>query len=111
MFAGKTNLLFLASVGVAGMASPATATTEFELSGRAGYEARFFVNDAIHSGQNNDNNSSIFVEPEFYWQWNNGDDGIIFKLQFNTFCSQKFNVLSNQRVFRFCENSYEIIFR
>ncbi|MEH6625378.1 MAG: hypothetical protein V7739_02960 [Motiliproteus sp.] len=75
----KLNTLTLACLGGATMATPAAAQSEFEVSGRVGYESRIFVNDAIHPGQNNDSNNSIFIEPEFYWNWNNGDDGVIFK--------------------------------
>jgi hypothetical protein len=61
------------------VAAPATAAIETELSGRIGVEARLFAFDPIHAGQSGSSNSSVFVEPELYWQWNNGDDSLVFK--------------------------------
>ncbi|MCW9051393.1 MAG: hypothetical protein OQJ91_03595 [Motiliproteus sp.] len=65
------------------LASPAMAEanteTELEVSGRVGYELRLFDNDALYSGQSDSANHSLFFEPEFYWEWSNGDDGVIFK--------------------------------
>lgn len=58
---------------------PATAAIETEVSGRFGYEARLFAEDAIYPGQSDSSNSSVFIEPEFYWQWNNSDDTLVFK--------------------------------
>ncbi|OMH32129.1 hypothetical protein [Motiliproteus sp. MSK22-1] len=70
-----------ALIGSALLASPALMAGEavdFEFSGKVGYEARAFFNDALHAGQPGNSNSSVFVEPEFYWQWNNGDDSLTF---------------------------------
>ncbi|MEH6826091.1 MAG: hypothetical protein V7629_19530 [Motiliproteus sp.] len=61
------------------VAAPVTAADDPQISGRIGYEARVFADDGIHAGQSGTGNSSLLVEPELYWQWNNGDDMLVFK--------------------------------
>lgn len=51
---------------------------EFEVSGNIALEQRYFFDDALSQQQLSHNQSSISIEPELYWQWNNGDDSIIF---------------------------------
>lgn len=75
----RQPLGLLAGLVATVMAAPATAAIETELSGRIGYEARVFANDPLYPGQSDSSNSSVFVEPELYWQWNNSDDTLVFK--------------------------------
>jgi len=60
------------------LSTPSIAN-EFEVSGKVGFEARYFFQQAQFSEQNGQSNLSVFVEPEFYWNWNNEDDSLIFK--------------------------------
>ncbi|MEH6470897.1 MAG: hypothetical protein V7752_06555 [Halopseudomonas sp.] len=69
----------LIALAASAMTAPASAAIETEVSGRIGYEARVFANDPLYPGQSDSNNSSLFVEPELYWQWNNSDDSLVFK--------------------------------
>jgi len=51
---------------------------EFEASGKAVVEQRYFFHEALFPEQLSHSQTSLSVEPELYWQWNNGDDSIIF---------------------------------
>ncbi len=51
---------------------------EFEASGNIAVEQRYFFKDALDSQQLSHSQTSLSVEPELYWQWNNGDDSVIF---------------------------------
>ena len=57
------SLVFLSSV----------TAQAVEVSGRVGAESRFFFDD-------NELQSSLFVEPEFYWASNSGDDSLTLKI-------------------------------
>jgi len=57
----------------------ATAATHFEYSGKAGTEWRLFTERAQYPGQQGNSNLSGFVEPEFFWDWNQGNDSLTFK--------------------------------
>ena len=59
--------------------SLASAETYFEFSGKVGAEWRLFADDSIHSNQHGQNNLSLAVEPEFFWEWNEGNDTLLFK--------------------------------
>ncbi len=59
-------------------ALPASAETYFEVSGKVAGELRAFTEDAQFAGQNQDTNLSFLVEPEFFWEWNDGDDSLTF---------------------------------
>jgi len=50
----------------------------FEASGNIALEQRYFFEDALYPTQLNRSQTSLSVEPELYWQWNNGDDSVIF---------------------------------
>lgn len=69
----------LIGLAATAMAAAAAAAMEPELSGRVGYELRVFAQEPLYPGQSSANNSSVFVEPELYWQWNNSDDSLVFK--------------------------------
>jgi hypothetical protein len=57
--------------------TPALAEPLFELSGFVAGDLRLFPHHAIQLGQDNQRlNPSLVLNPEFLWQWNNGDDRI-----------------------------------
>ncbi len=49
-----------------------------EFSGNIGIEGRYFVDDPLFAEQSEDFTGSISVQPEFRYQWNNGDNGFTF---------------------------------
>lgn len=51
---------------------------EFEASGNIALEHRYFSKAENYPEQLNHHQSSFSVEPELYWQWNDGTDSIIF---------------------------------
>lgn len=51
---------------------------ELELSGKIGIENRYFLNNSIYPEQFNRSQTSIIIEPELYWSFNDGDDSITF---------------------------------
>lgn len=51
---------------------------EFEVSGNVAIEQRYFFEEALSAPQLNHSQTSFSVEPEFYWQWNNGSDSLLF---------------------------------
>jgi hypothetical protein len=59
-------------------ALPAQAETLYELSGKVTAEARYFTQDAQFPQQDYSSNLSFTVEPEFYWEWNEGIDSLTF---------------------------------
>lgn len=60
------------------LALPAQAETLYELSGKVTAEARYFTQDAQFPQQDYSSNLSFTVEPEFYWEWNEGIDSLTF---------------------------------
>ncbi len=55
------------------------AETNFEFSGKVAAELRVFSNDALYTGQYGTTNSALAIEPELYWDWNDGNDSLLFK--------------------------------
>ena len=51
---------------------------EFEASGNVALEQRYFFKDALYADQLTHSQSSFSVEPELYWQWNDGSDSLVF---------------------------------
>lgn len=51
---------------------------EFEVSGNVAVEQRYFIEKPVSPEQLNHNQTSISVEPELYWNWNGGNDNVIF---------------------------------
>jgi hypothetical protein len=51
---------------------------EFEVSGNIALEQRYFFKEGINPHQLNHYQASASIEPELYWQWNDGDDSVIF---------------------------------
>ncbi|PKI16856.1 hypothetical protein [Colwellia sp. 12G3] len=50
---------------------------EFEASGNIALEQRYFFDDALSSQQLSHSQTSFSVEPELYWQWNDGSDSLL----------------------------------
>jgi len=51
---------------------------EFEASGNIALEQRYFFKEGLYPQQLNHSQSSLLFEPELYWQWNSGNDSVIF---------------------------------
>jgi len=51
---------------------------EFEASGNVSLEQRYFFEEALYPEQLSHSQTSLSVEPELYWQWNDGSDSVIF---------------------------------
>lgn len=54
------------------------AETYFEASGKVAGEFRAFTQNAQFPGQPQETNVSLLVEPELFWEWNDGDDSLTF---------------------------------
>jgi len=72
------NKLTKAVAALALLSATATAA-EFEYSGKIGSEQRYFIHDSQYQGQLDQNQLSFFINPELYWQWNEGDDSLTFQ--------------------------------
>ncbi|WP_261841116.1 hypothetical protein [Aliamphritea ceti] len=62
--------------------APVAASAEdvfFEVSGKVAGQLQGFTEDGQFSGQNYDTNLSFSIEPEFYWEWNDGEDSVVFE--------------------------------
>lgn len=68
----KPALFFLISIFIS------TTTSANEWSGYAGLEFRGFTQSAQDARQNHDTNFSFVFEPEYYHEWDNGDQSIAF---------------------------------
>jgi len=51
---------------------------EFEVSGNIAVEQRYFFKEAPYPQQLGHNQLSLSIEPELYWEWNGGNDSVIF---------------------------------
>lgn len=60
------------------LANEIASDLEFEVSGNIAVEHRYFFKEALYPEQFSHNQSSISVEPELYWEWNGGNDSVIF---------------------------------
>lgn len=69
------SLFLLVFFGI--IASFSANAAEFEFSGVIAAEARIFPNDARLAEQH-DHNGSVYVKPEFYWEWDDGDQSLLF---------------------------------
>ncbi|WP_308446014.1 hypothetical protein [Alteromonas salexigens] len=56
----------------------AGASASVDISGSAGVEARYFFQEAAYQHQDRAQ-QSLFVEPEFYTEWNDGTDSVLFR--------------------------------
>lgn len=64
---------------VLAFAFQANANTEFEASGKVTAELRLFTESPQFQPQFESSNASLAIEPNFFWQWNNGLDSLNFK--------------------------------
>ena len=53
--------------------------SEFELSGKVGFEQRYFLNEGQYDNQLTHTQASLYIEPELYWSWDDGVSSITFK--------------------------------
>tara|TARA_B110000467_G_C18287383_1_gene462518 strand:+ start:90 stop:1361 length:1272 start_codon:yes stop_codon:yes gene_type:complete len=51
---------------------------EFEASGNIALEQRYFFEEAQEPQQLSHSQTSLSIETELYWQWNDGNDSVIF---------------------------------
>ncbi len=49
-----------------------------QLSGNVGVEGRYYGDDPLYSNQA-ESTTSLVIQPEFYWQWNDGDNSFTFE--------------------------------
>jgi len=75
----KKTALFAAFGLNSMLLSLAASADEFELSGKVGFEQRYFAEKGQYEQQLEHSQTSIFIEPELYWEWNNGSDTFTFK--------------------------------
>lgn len=68
-------LIFLAILVV--LCPLGSSAYEFELSGVVATEGRIFPNSERFSGQHG-HNGSLYIQPEFYVQWDDGDQSFLF---------------------------------
>ncbi len=69
-----------AVLGLTTLLQPFTsAVADYELSGKLGFEQRIFINDSRYEHQLENTQASVFIEPEFYWEWGGGNDSVTFK--------------------------------
>lgn len=61
-----------------GLLAATPALAEIEFAGRAGGDFRYFTQDPAYPQQER-TQLSVFAEPEFYTQWNNGDDSLLVR--------------------------------
>lgn len=73
-----SNITKIAAVTFFPLAFNASAM-EFEYSSKIGIEERYFFKEGQYENQFEHSQTSIFIESELYWGWNNEDDRIIFK--------------------------------
>ncbi|AXR07370.1 hypothetical protein [Salinimonas sediminis] len=55
-----------------------SAAAEIEIGGSASAEGRYFLQDALYPGQPR-SQVSVAIEPEFYTEWNDGDDSLLVR--------------------------------
>lgn len=55
-----------------------SAAAEIEIGGSASAEGRYFLQDALYPGQPR-SQVSVALEPEFYTEWNEGDDSLLVR--------------------------------
>jgi len=70
----SASILVSSSLSISAMASE----VEFEVSGNIAVEQRYFFEEALYPEQLDHSQTSLSVESELYWQWNDGSDSVIF---------------------------------
>lgn len=77
MHTRKLTTVLLAGLFGALLSSTVRAI-EFEIAGEAGIEQRYFFEDPLLPTQER-GQSSLYLAPEFYYSWNDGDDRLVIK--------------------------------
>jgi hypothetical protein len=67
----QIRYVFLFTIAFSLLFCPLPKSFAHEVSGYAAGEARFFPNDALYSGQN-EQSSSFFIQPEYYHEFETG---------------------------------------
>ena len=57
---------------------PAASEALFEFSGSAELELTIYADNGLFPRQDYKSNASVAVEPELYWEWNDGNDSVTF---------------------------------
>jgi len=73
------KILTLKIAAVSLLLSATASSAEFEVTGNIGLEERYFFNQSQYPEQLDNSQTSVSVEPEFYWSWNDGNDSLTFK--------------------------------
>ncbi len=69
----------LVALAINSIVQPQVNADEFELSGKVGYEQRYFAEESQYQNQLSRSQASIFFEPELYWEWDEGNSSVTFK--------------------------------
>jgi len=72
------SMLFTQPLFAREIAKEKVSDLEFEVSGNIALEQRYFSDEGLYSQQLSHSQSSLSVEGELYWQWNEGSDSVIF---------------------------------
>jgi hypothetical protein len=72
------SMLFTQPLFAREIAKETVSDLEFEVSGNIALEQRYFSDEGLYSQQLSHSQSSLSVESELYWQWNEGSDSVIF---------------------------------
>jgi len=64
---------------LAALLSSTLHAEQLEISGKITVEQRYFFKEGQYEQQLDNGQSSVVLEPEFYWHWNDGIDSITFK--------------------------------
>ncbi|WP_342670042.1 hypothetical protein [Alteromonas confluentis] len=81
VYAGRDNMKKRLSLVALAMGFSGSALADFKdisISGSAGVENRYYIQDAAYTGQPR-SQASVFLEPEMYTEWNDRVDSILFK--------------------------------
>lgn len=70
--------LLTAAMATAALSSQAQVLRDIEMAGSASFEGRYFLQDAAYPEQPR-TQASVAVEPEWYTEWNDGQDSLLFK--------------------------------
>ncbi|MBT0585646.1 hypothetical protein KIU71_04410 [Alteromonas sp. SM 2104] len=60
------------------LGSASAAANDLEISGEAGIQMRYFFEDALLPQQER-TQASVYLQPEFFYSWNGGDDRLVIK--------------------------------
>jgi len=76
-FLTRLCVVVLSSISIVAVFN--TAANEFEVSGKVAVEQRYFPEAGQNNEQLSHRQSSVALEAEFFWGWNNGSDTLTFK--------------------------------